>query len=103
MGRRAKGFRHKTRSLLSQNTREHGKIGLGKLLHSYVSGEKVVVKIDPSVHKGMPHRRFQGKIGEIVNKRGGSYVVNVPQGDALKEIIVRPEHLEPYPGKAEGV
>jgi large subunit ribosomal protein L21e len=102
MGRRAKGFRHKTRSLLSQNTREHGKIGLSKLLHSYVSGEKVVVKIEPSVHKGMPHRRFQGKIGAIVNKRGGSYVVNVPQGDALKEIIVRPEHLEPYAGKAEG-
>jgi large subunit ribosomal protein L21e len=88
--------------LLSQNTREHGKIGLSKLLHGYVAGEKVVVNIDPSVHKGMPHRRFQGKIGVIVNKRGGSYVVNVPQGDALKEVIIRPEHLEPYADKAVG-
>ncbi len=61
-----------------------------------------MVKIDPSVHKGMPHRRFQGKIGVIVKKRGGSYVVNVTQGDALKEIIVRPEHLEPYAVKAVG-
>jgi ribosomal protein L21E len=30
--------------------------------------------------------------------RGKSYVVSVTQGDAVKEIIVRPEHLEPYKG-----
>ncbi len=102
MGRRAKGFRHKTRSLLSQNAREHGKIGLSKLLYSYATGEKVLINIDPSMHKGMPHRRFQGKIGMIVNQRGGSYVVNVTQGEALKEIIVRPEHLEPYATKVGG-
>jgi large subunit ribosomal protein L21e len=94
--RKGKGYRHKTRSLLRQNPRERGKTGLSKILHSYVAGEKVVVKLDPSVHKGMPHRRYQGKVGVIVNKRGRSYVVNVTQGDAVKEIIVRPEHLEPY-------
>jgi len=96
MGRRAKGFRHKTRSILSKKPRERGKTGLSKILHGYVAGEKVVVKIDPSVHKGMPHRRYQGKVGVIVQKRGMAYVVNVTQGDAVKEIIVRPEHLEPY-------
>jgi len=93
---RAKGFRRKTRSLLSRKPRERGKTGLSKILHGYVVGEKVVVKIDPSVHKGMPHRRFQGKVGVIVQKKGRSYVLNVTQGEALKEIIVRPEHLEPY-------
>lgn len=95
MGRRAKGFRHKTRSLLTRKPREHGKTGLSKILHGYEAGEKVVVKIDPSVHKGMPHRRYQGKVGVIIQKKGRSYVVNVTQGDAVKEIIVRPEHLEP--------
>lgn len=98
MGRRAKGFRHKTRSLLTKKPRERGKTGLTKILHEYMPGEKVVVKIDPSVHKGMPHRRFQGKIGVIVQKKGRSYAVNVTQGEAEKEIIVRPEHLEPYSG-----
>jgi large subunit ribosomal protein L21e len=48
------------------------------------------------VHKGMPHRRFHGKIGVIAEKRGRSYVVNVPQGNAIKEIIVRPEHITPH-------
>jgi large subunit ribosomal protein L21e len=58
--------------------------------------EKVVIRLDPSVHKGMPHRRFHGHIGVIVDKRGKSYVVNVSQGNAIKEIIVRPEHITPH-------
>lgn len=101
MGRRAKGFRHKSRSLLTRNPRERGKTSLAKILHGYEPGEKVVVKIDPSIHKGMPHRRFHGRVGVIVTKRGRSYVVHVSQGDATKEIIVRPEHLAPYSSGVE--
>ena len=93
---KSKGYRSGTRSLLKRKPKERGKTGLSKILHEYKPGEKAVVKIDPSVHKGMPHRRYQGKIGVIVNRRGRSYVVQVTQGDAIKEIIVRPEHLEPY-------
>jgi len=96
MGRRATGFRHKSRTLLTRNPRERGKTTLAKILHGYEAGEKVVVKIDSSVQRGIPHRRFQGRVGVIVSKRGRSYVVHVPQGDATKEIIVRPEHLAPY-------
>ncbi len=96
MGRKAKGFQHKTRSILIKNPRERGKIGLSKIMHDYAVGEKVAVKINPSVHKGMPHRRYHGKIGVIIAKRGRSYVLHVSQGDATKEIIVRPEHLNPY-------
>jgi large subunit ribosomal protein L21e len=99
MGRKAKGYRRKTRSILRRKPREKGKTGLSKILYEYKLGEKVVVKIDPSVHKGMPHRRYHGKIGVIVDKRGKSYVVNVTQGEAVKEIIVRPEHMVPH---AEG-
>jgi large subunit ribosomal protein L21e len=96
LGRKAKGYRRKTRSLLRRNPRERGKIGLSKVLHEYEPDEKVVVKLDPSVHKGMPHRRYHGRIGVIVDKRGRSYVVNVSQGKAIKEIIVRPEHIVPH-------
>jgi len=69
---------------------------LSKLLYEYPPGSQVVVKIDSAVHKGMPHRRYHGRVGTILNKRGRSYMVSVSQGDAVKEIIVRPEHLEPY-------
>lgn len=94
---KSKGYRAKTRSVLSRRPRERGKTGLSKVLYDYKPGEKVVVEIDPSVHRGMPHRRYHGKIGIITNKRGRSYVIGVTQGKAVKEIIVRPEHLKPYP------
>ena len=93
---KSKGYRRRTRSLLRKKAREKGKTGLSKTLREYQPGDRVVVKLNPSVHKGMPHRRFHGKIGIIGNKRGQAYVVNVTQGKAAKELIVRPEHLEPF-------
>jgi large subunit ribosomal protein L21e len=96
--RKSKGYRSKTRRLLRKSPRERGKIRLSKLLHEYQPGNSVVIKIDPSIQKGMPHRRYHGKVGKIVGMRGKSYIVSVTQGDAVKEIIVRPEHLEPYKG-----
>jgi len=84
------------RALLKRDPRERGKTTLAKILRSYNEGDKVVVKIDSSMHKGMPHRRYHGKVGVITAKRGRSYVIHVTQGDATKEIIVRPEHLTPF-------
>jgi large subunit ribosomal protein L21e len=91
----SKGYRSGTRHLLKKEPRERGKISLSKLLHEYQPGNRVIVKIDSSIQKGMPHRRFHGKTGTIIEKRGRSYVISVSQGDAMKEIIARPEHLEP--------
>jgi large subunit ribosomal protein L21e len=94
--RGSKGYRSGARHLLRKEPREHGKIKLSRLLQEYQPGSRVVVKIDPSVQKGMPHRRFHGKVGTVTEKRGRSYVLIVSQGDAVKQIIVRPEHLEPF-------
>ncbi|MEM1539038.1 MAG: 50S ribosomal protein L21e [Candidatus Bathyarchaeia archaeon] len=94
--RKSKGYRAKTRHLLRKKPRERGKIKLSKLLYEYQNGDEVVIKIDPSVQKGMPHRRYHGKVGTVLCRRGKSYIVSVTQGDAVKEIVVRPEHLEPY-------
>ncbi len=96
MSKKSKGFRRKTRALLRKKPRNRGKIGLSKILREYKPGQKVVVKINPSVHGGMPHRRYHGRIGIIASKKGRAYVVGVTQGKAVKEIIVRPEHLEPH-------
>jgi large subunit ribosomal protein L21e len=96
--RGSKGYRAGTRRLLKKAPREKGKLKLSKLLYEYQPGSQVIIKIDSSVQKSQPHRRFHGKIGTVVNKRGRAYVVSVPQGDAVKDIIVRSEHLEPYKG-----
>jgi large subunit ribosomal protein L21e len=93
---KSQGYRRKTRSLLRRKARQRGKTGLSKILREYESGDQVVVKLNPSVHKGMPHRRFHGRVGIIKSKRGRAYVVDVTQGDALKTVTIRPEHLEPF-------
>lgn len=88
------GRRIKTRSLLKKNVRERGIKPPSYLLQDYKPGEKVVLKYDPSVHKGMPHRRFYGKIGTIMGKRGRAYILQVMDGDKTKTLIARPEHLK---------
>ncbi len=95
---KSRGFRRKTRSLFRKKPRERGKLGLSRILHNYQPGDKVVISIDPSVHKGMPHRRYHGKIGIIKGRRGRAYEVSVTQGDAVKQIIVLPEHLHLHKG-----
>lgn len=95
MVRKSSGYRSKTRSLLRKAPREKGKLGLSRILRPYEPGDKVCVKIDSSIHKGMPHKRFQGKIGVIEGKRGRSYLVNLKLGDKEKNLIVRPEHITP--------
>lgn len=94
--KKSKGFRTRTRHLLKKKPREKGKIRLSKLLYQYPPGSRAVIEIDPSVHKGMPHKRYHGRVGTVVEKRGRSYVVSVAEGKTVKKIIVRPEHLEPY-------
>ncbi len=96
--RGSKGYYSGTRSLLRKATRDKGKPKISKILQEYAPGSEVIIKMDSSTQKSMPHKRFHGKIGKIVEKRGRGYVVDVPQGNATKQIIVRSEHLEPYTG-----
>lgn len=90
------GLRRKTRALLRKEPRNRGKNSLSRILYEYGPGDKVVIDIDPSIHKGMPHRRYQGKVGVVIARRGKAYEISVTQGDTKKEIIVRPEHLKPF-------
>ncbi len=96
--KKSKGYRRGTRGMAKKPTREKGKPNIGKLLVEHEVGSQVIIKIDSSVQKSLPHRRFHGKIGTVVDKRGRGYIVSVPQGEAVKQIIVRSEHLEPYKG-----
>jgi large subunit ribosomal protein L21e len=96
--RGSKGYYTGARRLLTKKPREKGKLKLGKLLIDYETGSQVIIKMDSSVQKSLPHKRFHGKIGTVLEKRGRGYVVSVANGDAVKKIIVRSEHLEPYKG-----
>ena len=96
--KKSKGFRAGTRRLSKKKPRESGKPKISKILQEYTPGSHVIIKMDSSVQKSLPHKRYHGKIGTILDKRGRGYVVSVAQGGSTREIIVRSEHLEPYTG-----
>jgi large subunit ribosomal protein L21e len=93
-----KGYRHRTRKILRKRVRERGGVpSLSYLLIDYRDGDRVHIVIDPAIQKSMPHRRYHGRTGIIVGKRGKSYEVKVHLGDKEKTLYVRPEHLRPAP------
>ena len=91
------GFRRKSRQILKKHPRERCMQSLGKSLYKYNIGDQTLIKIDSSVQKGMPHTRYSGKIGIITEERGRAYVVEMKEGNKLRKLIVRHEHLAPYP------
>ena len=89
---RHKGYRRKTRSVLTLEKPR----GLSRLLESYNIGDRVVIDIDPSQHKGMPHRRYQGRVGIIKEMRRRSLVIDVQVGRTkTKTLMARFEHIKP--------
>jgi len=89
MVKRSRGTRSKTRYKLKKSVRERGLPNVSKLLQEYNEGDSVAVKIDPSIHRGMPHPRFHGKIGKILEKRGNAYVLKIKDGNKQKQLIVK--------------
>ncbi len=91
---RSRGFWSGHSRKLRKRVRRRGLIPVTRYLQEFSVGEKVHIKIEPSVHRGMPHPRFHGLTGTVVGRRGRAYVVEVRDGDAVKQIIAHPVHLE---------
>jgi len=89
-----KGYRNKSRKRHRKRVRERGLGSVEKYLVEYKMGDKVDIITDPSKHKrGMPHRRFHGLTGTIMNPRGRCYEVQVKLGKSKKLLIIGKEHL----------
>ncbi len=91
---RSGGFRRKTRSKLRKNIRDRGKISLRRYLQVFKKGERVLLKAEPAVQKGMYFPRYHGKSGLIKNKIGECYEVLIKDGGKEKTLIVHPVHLK---------
>jgi large subunit ribosomal protein L21e len=91
--KRSKGIRSKSRKILRKKPRERGIHSITRALQHFEDGESVNIVIDSSVHKGMPHIRFQGYTGKIEGKQGESYLVGINDGKKHKVLIIRSEHL----------
>ena len=92
MAKSSRGFRTGTRRKLKRKHRE--KFTVEKHLQEFKSGDKVIININSSSPKSMPHYRYQGKAGTVKEKRGGGYVIGIKLGKKEMEITTKPEHLK---------
>lgn len=86
------GFRHKTRSILKKKQPR----GVSFLLRSYEEGDRALVIIDPRQHKGMPHKRYHGKVGRVTSVGKRAVTLDVKLGNKTKTLIARFDHIKPF-------
>lgn len=91
--KRKGGTRRKSRSKLTRPPRKQGKKDITSYLERYEEGDNVVLDLDPSVHDGMFHPRFDGNSGVVTGQQGDCYTVEINDKGKDKTIIAHPVHL----------
>ena len=84
---------HGTRGKLSNKPRDRGTSPPQRAIAEYDEGQKVHLKIDPSVNEGRFHPRFSGLTGTVVGTQGRAFKVEITDGGKQKTIIAKPAHL----------
>jgi large subunit ribosomal protein L21e len=90
--RKSRGFRRGTRKKLKQKPGR--KPAITRFIQRFKVGQRVVIELEPSSPRGMPHPRFKGKVGRVVGRRGKSYILEIRNGKKVKRVISAPEHLK---------
>lgn len=91
---KSSGTRRKSRYKLKKSIRERGISPPSRAIQEFKAGQRVHIDIDPGVHKGMPHPKFQGRTAKVLGQRGRAYILEVRDGNMMKKIIARPQHLK---------
>ena len=73
--------------------RTRGKTPLSRQFQNLKKGDSIAVIKELSVASSFPDR-LQGRTGVISEKRGGSYVIVIMEGDKEKKFIIEPVHLK---------
>jgi len=93
MVKRVGGLRRKTRHKYSKHYRRKGKVTISDFMSVYKEGDKVVLKIEPSLHSGTYCRRFYGRSGIIAGKQGSCYKVSIYDQGKKKTVLTHPAYL----------
>jgi large subunit ribosomal protein L21e len=79
--------------LAHKRIRERGKTALSRLFKEFKEGDRVSLSSIPGEKAGFPER-YHGRTGEISEKRGRAYAVNVKDGGKIKQFLVKGIHLK---------
>ena len=87
------GPRKGTRNKLKNSARERGTSPPQRSVEQFDDGEKVHLKLDPSIPKGQFHPRFNGRTGVVVGQQGRAFKVEIRDGGVTKTVIAAAGHL----------
>jgi len=83
-----------TRGKLSNDPRDRGASPPQRAIQEYEVGQKVHLKLDPSVSEGRFHPRFNGHTGTVAGTQGRAFKIEINDGGKDKTVIARPAHLK---------
>ena len=89
------GPREGTRNKLKNDARNRGTSPPKRSVQQFEEGEKVHLKLDPSVPKGQFHPRFNGRTGTVVGEQGRAFKIEINDGSVTKTLIAAAAHLQP--------
>ncbi len=88
---RKPGKRGKTRSKF----KKHGaKVSVNDVMQEFAIGDKVAIVADSSWHSGLPDKSFHGLVGNVVEKRGSGYVIDVMKWNQALQVVTTPVHMK---------
>lgn len=90
---KSKGPRQGTRKKLANKPRDRGTSPPQRVVATYEEGQKVHLRIDPSVPDGRFHPRFNGLTGEVTGRQGAAYTVRITDNGKQKTVVAKPAHL----------
>jgi large subunit ribosomal protein L21e len=92
MTKRSRGlFNGRTRHLARHHNAST--LSISAFIKDFKVGDKVAI-VPKGNKKNIPHPRYRGKIGRVIEKRGNSYMVVVKAMTTEVHIIVPSLHLE---------
>ena len=99
------GYRNCTRRLFKKKFGTKGRCHTTTFLTNYKRGDYVDIKVDSSIHKGMPHKFYHGRTGVVFNvtKKAVGVTVNKMVNTRIvkKQIHVTVPHVKPSTCQAQ--
>ena len=88
------GLRRKSRHKFTKSKKNKGKISLTRYLQKFDIGQKVILRVEPAIQKGMYASRFISKTGIVKGTQGRCYKIEIDDLGKNKTLIVHPIHLK---------
>lgn len=89
-----------SKGIFSRSTRKLAKhhkpsrLTITEKIKSFRPGDKVVV-LQKGNFRDIPHPRYRGRVGDVVERRGSAYVVKIEVSKSItRKLIVPQRHLE---------